>query len=70
MYAPGKSANASTKLGSYEGKTKGSSGATKELAIGGVGVYGTVAKGNKIVATYVTDKNSVTGSFMDEVVEE
>ena len=74
MYAPDKSANTTTKLGSYIGSTKEeikvNGTKTTEYATGAIGVYGAVSKDFKIVANYVTDKTSVTGSFHDEVVEE
>lgn len=75
MYAPGGSATAATKIGSYTSDKTGAeitvNGAkTTEYATGAIGVYGNVGQGNKIVATYVTDTDSVTGKFFDEVVED
>nr|MBP3281411.1 hypothetical protein [Treponema sp.] len=80
MYKDGGSATTSTLLGTWTATSENSSGyATKEitvgsetktLAIGGIGVYGNAPVGTKIVALYETSKDSITGSFQDETVEE
>ncbi|MCR5187620.1 MAG: hypothetical protein K6C97_01700 [Treponema sp.] len=38
-----------------------------EYAVGGIACYGSVAKDNKIVATYETEKSTVTGNLYEEV---
>ncbi len=80
MYKDGGSATTSTLLGTWTATSENSSGyATKEitvgsekktLAVGGIGVYGNAPVGTKIVALYETSKDSITGSFQDEPVEE
>jgi len=80
MYKDGGSATTSTLLGTWTATRENSSGyATKEisvgsekktLAVGGIGVYGNAPVGTKIVALYETSKDSITGSFQDEPVEE
>ena len=61
------------KLGSYKssGKYVGTANDNAEgFAVGEVGAYINCPKGTKVVAKYTTDKDSVTGKFEAEEIEE